>query len=87
MKEIKSKQRKTVKIADAQISFSQIKQGDIIRLYEPDGSPVRDDDGKVYFEAEEDAYLDKETGEFCFKIGKSHKTRPPLVLKKTTFVS
>jgi hypothetical protein len=50
------------------IEFPQIKHGDIVKLYEPSGEPVRGYGGVTKFQAVSDAYIDIEHNVYTFAM-------------------
>jgi magnesium-transporting ATPase (P-type) len=44
------------------INFSELKDGDVFRLFESDGAIVADDHGCEIFKAKGDTYIDKKSG-------------------------
>ena len=53
--------RKIFKIEDdkeKRVNLSEIKKGDTFKMFEPDGTPVKNNEGKTIFVAEKDAEFD-----------------------------
>lgn len=50
------------------IEFPNIKEGDIVKLYEPTGEPVRGLGGVTKFRAVSDAYIDIEHDVYTFAM-------------------
>lgn len=52
-----------------EIKFETLKTGDVFRLFNPTGDPVRDREGKTIFKATSDAYPEPEpVGNFGIKV-------------------
>lgn len=51
-----------------EISFSELKKGDIFRLFESDGTPVKDLYNRTEFLADTNAYMSDEVKQYTIEI-------------------